>query len=130
MYRNLLFSIIVSMVALVACSSLPETGFSTLPEGDAVRGETLYNENINGAPSCATCHLLSEETLVGGGFAGYAEIAGSRVEGQSAEEYTYNAIMRPASHLVDGYSNLMYTEYSTKLAEQDVADLIAFLLTQ
>ena len=118
------------MLSLVACTSTSELDFNSLPEGDIARGETLYSENINGAPSCVSCHLLSESPMVGPGLGGYSEIASTRIEGQSAEEYTFNAIVRPATHLVEGYNNLMYSRYGTKLEEQDLADLISFLLTQ
>ncbi len=128
MRKHIIF-IIVSVFFFAGCAS--NTGnFTDLPAGDAERGEILYSENINGAPNCASCHSLEDERLVGPALAGYSTVAGSRVEGQSAEEYTYHAIARPATHIVDGYSNLMYSEYGSKLAEHDLADLIAFLLTQ
>lgn len=126
--KNIIF-IVLSALVFSGCAS-STSDFSTLPVGDASRGALLYAEMINGAPSCASCHSLSDERLVGPSFMEYSSVADSRVEGQSAEEYSYNSIVRSATHLVDGYSNLMYSEYGTKLAEQDLADLIAFLLTQ
>ena len=128
MTKKVIF-MIVSVFIFTGCSSNTVT-FADLPAGNAENGELLYSENINGAPNCATCHSLEDQRLVGPSLGDYGAVADSRIEGQSAEEYTYNAIVRPASHLVDGYSNLMYSEYGTKLAEQDIADLIAFLLTQ
>lgn len=117
------------LLLLSACEA-ESVDLSTLPEGDAQRGEALYNESINGAPTCLSCHLLSDERLIGPGLAGYAEVAGMRVEGQSAEEYTYLAIVRPAAHIVSGYSNLMYAEYGSRLSDQQIADLMAYLLIQ
>lgn len=119
--------LIISLIVLAGCSS--DSGFEDLPEGDANNGEALFTESINGAPSCSSCHALTDDVLVGPTFAGYSTVAETRIEGQSAEEYTYNAIVRPAGYLVEGYGNLMYTEYRTKLSAQDTADLIAFLLT-
>ncbi len=127
--KKYIILMIGSLFLFAGCASNTVT-FADLPAGNDENGELLYSENINGAPNCISCHSLEDDRLVGPPIAGYSTIASSRVEGQSAEEYTYNAIMRPASHLVDGYSNLMYSEYGTKLAEQDIADLIAFLLTQ
>ncbi|GAB5490480.1 MAG: hypothetical protein Phog2KO_06950 [Phototrophicaceae bacterium] len=130
MQKRVIIILGLLMLSLVACNSTPDIEFSTLPEGDATRGEIVYNDNINGAPSCVSCHLLSDMPLVGPGLAGYGEIASTRIEGLSAEEYTFNAIVRPATHLVDGYSNVMYSGYGTKLSEQELADLISFLLIQ
>ena len=127
--RQTLFLTLIIVFVLSACSS-SENGFEALPDGDASRGETLFAESINGSPACSTCHSLDAVRLVGPGLGNYAENAETRVEGQSAEEYTYRAIVRPAGFLVDGYGNLMYTQYQSKLAEQDIADLIAFVLTQ
>jgi cytochrome c2 len=90
----------------------------------------LFNSNVNGSPACGTCHRVTEQTLVGPGLLGYGERAGSEVEGQSAEEYTYLSIVRPADHIVEGFSNVMYTEYQSKLSRQEIADLIAYLLLQ
>lgn len=128
MRQSLLF-IVISSFILASCSS-SENSFETLPDGDASRGESLYTESINAAPACSSCHALTEERVVGPGFAGFSDTAGTRVEEQTAEAYTYNSITNPSGKLVDGYGNLMYTEYRSKLSEQDIADLIAFLLTQ
>lgn len=127
--RYIAIIVVVSLLVLAGCSS-SSSSFDNLPEGDAANGELIYYETVNGAPACSGCHTLTDEPLVGPGLAGYSTVAATRVEGQSAEEYTYNAIMRPSTHLVEGFGNLMYSEYGTKLSEQDTADLMAFLLTQ
>lgn len=128
MKRTVILMVVLG-VLLTACASRGGD-FASLPLGDVTNGEILYHESVNGAPTCVSCHSLEDAVLVGPSLAGYGEIASTRLEGQSAEEYTYNAIVRPASHIVDGYINVMYSEYSTRLSEQDLADLIAFLLTQ
>ncbi|MCA9913378.1 MAG: cytochrome c [Anaerolineae bacterium] len=120
---------IVLIGLLAACESQP-MDVSALPEGDAERGAALFSESINGAPTCSSCHALTDERMTGPGLAGYSERAASQVEGESAEEYTYQSIVRPSAHLVEGYGNLMYAEYRSRLSEQQVADLMAYLLTQ
>lgn len=120
----------ILLLLLVGCSNSEKGSFSALPAGDANNGEILYTDMINGAPACSTCHALDDTALTGPSFNGYSAIAATRNEGQSAEEYTYNAIVRPADYLVDGYANLMYSEYQTRLSDQNLADLIAYLLTQ
>jgi cytochrome c2 len=123
---------ILLLFVLAACTASggsPEATEEALPLGDAVRGEELFNSNVNGSPACGTCHLLTEETRVGPGLLGYGERAGNEVEGQSAEDYSYLSIVRPAEHIVEGFSNVMYTEYQSKLSRQEIADLIAYLLS-
>lgn len=126
--RKLLF-ILALIFWLPACNNDEEgLRFSDLPAGDAARGAELFAQQINGAPACTSCHLETESSAPV--MAGYGERAGSRVRGESAEEYTLNSIINPASHIVDGYSNLMYRDYEDKLTQQQIADLIAYLLTQ
>jgi len=120
---------LLSVLLLVAACQSQPVDLSSLPEGDAARGEALFEESVNGAPTCASCHALTDERRIGPGMAGYADVAGERVEDQSAEEYTYVAIMNPAQHIVEGYTNLMYTEYRTRLSDQQTADLMAYMLT-
>ena len=125
--------IAIALILLVAaCQSRPESGdaLAALPDGDASSGETLFAEAINGAPACSTCHVLTDERKVGPGMADYADRAGNTVDGQSAEAYTYEAIINPAAHIVESYGNVMYTEYGRALDDQQVADLIAYLLEQ
>jgi hypothetical protein len=47
----------------------------------------------------------------------------------SAEEYAQTSILQPAAYLVSGFSNTMYNQYGQHLSQQDIADLIAYLLT-
>lgn len=116
---------------LAACqSSPPNTDFNALPPGDAERGAAIFNAMHDGAPACSTCHLLEGRGGAGPSLAGLGAAAGARVRGQSAEEYIYNSIVRPARHIVQGYSNIMYNSYDEKLSAQQIADLITFLLSQ
>jgi cytochrome c553 len=130
MQRGIL--VLVLLLALVGCGAgaSPEATEASLPAGDAARGAELFNTSVNGAPSCEACHTLTVETLVGPGLLGYGEQAGTQVEGQTAEDYSYTSIVRPADHVVDGFGNLMYTQYERMLSEQEIADLMAFILTQ
>lgn len=120
---------IVALFALAACNSSSLPTIQDLPEGDAARGEILFHEGINGAPACSSCHHTNSETLVGPGLQGVSERASTRVEGLSAKEYILTSILQPANFVVSGFSNLMYTGYHSKLSSQNLADLIAYLLT-
>lgn len=131
--RVLVLSIGALVLALMigACSSDPPAiPLADLPAGDAINGEKVFLQSHNDAPACTSCHTLTDLKLVGPGLAGIGQRADQAVRNQSAEEYLYLSIVRPSRHLVQGFSNLMYTEYEDKLHPQDIADLIAFLLTQ
>jgi len=124
-------ALVIGVILLAACQpDQPATGYESLPPGDAGNGEALYNKSVDGAPACSTCHNLTEVTHVGPGFAGFSDRAGERVNGLSAGEYAYQSITSPVNYTVSGYSNVMYPEYALHLSDQDIADLIAFLLQQ
>jgi len=125
-------SIVLSLlVILVACSSNgePTLSLTTLPPGDPVHGAVLFSQSVNGAPPCTTCHTMDESVLVGPGLKGFGARAGTRISGESAEQYTLESITQPASYLVPGFSNVMYNQYATALTPQDIADLVAYLLS-
>jgi mono/diheme cytochrome c family protein len=112
---------------LAGCSTPPPSA-ETLPKGDATRGAALFAEAINGAPSCVTCHSLDGSALVGPSMQGYAAVAGTRTD-LSAEAYTHQSIVQPPAHTVSGFANVMYAQYGQKLSQQQLADIIAYLLT-
>lgn len=118
---------------LDACATdPPRVGFDALDFelADAGSGEKLFNQSNDEAPACATCHSVTgEASAVGNSLAGIAAVAGQRVSGESAAEYLYSSIVRPAVYLVPGYANLMYAGYEDRLETADIADLIAYMLT-
>ena len=121
---------LVGLLLISGCSNANSIAdVDSLPEGNAEQGAVLFAESINGAPTCATCHHVTDEPFVGPALAGYSQRAATTVEGLSAVEYTYNSIVRPASHIVNGYANVMYPQYASKLSNQALADIIAYLLT-
>lgn len=120
---------LICLFILAACNTSPDIDAASLPEGDVERGDSLFHQSINGTPACVSCHYIDTETLVGPGLEGIAEHAVSRVEGVSAEEYIVDSIVHPANYIVNGFGNLMYAGYSSKLSEQEIADLLAYLLT-
>lgn len=129
--RQLLIFVLLT-ITIVASACSPTTGgntFDTLPDGDATRGEAIFTQSISGAPTCTSCHTVDENVLLAPSLLGYGAVASTRVEGQSAEEYTYTSITRPAAYTVSGFGNTMYNQYAQRLTPQQIADLIAYLLT-
>jgi cytochrome c551/c552 len=138
MHRRTLFAVLalVLTMLLVACgggdSESTEAGGGEQVAGDPERGEELYTmQQINGAPGCITCHSLEPDvTLVGPSHADVGARAGDIVPGQSAEAYLRESIVDPDAHVTEGFSpGVMYQNYEQDLTEQQIDDLVAFLLT-
>lgn len=122
-------SILFSLL-LVACGGEKSSSNS----GDPKRGEELYHQTVigpNAAPGCATCHSLEPgKTLVGPSHAGVATRAATAVSGVSAEDYLKQSILTPDAHITEGFTaGVMYPNYGKDLTEQEINDLVAYLMT-
>ena len=83
-------------------------------------------------PPCCTCHQTVSDQVsfsLGPNLAGVGRRAGMRVERLTAEEYLRQSMLKPGRYIVPGYRNMMYPDYDVYFTEQDVHDLIAYLLT-
>ncbi len=99
-------------------------------EADA--GRSLYFETTLGTNAgCRICHSLDEGvTLVGPSFAGIGNEATNRVPGLSAEEYLRQSIVAPDAYIVEGFpAGQMVPNYLDLLSEDDIENLVAYLLT-
>jgi mono/diheme cytochrome c family protein len=117
---------------LVACSTsenINETP-DNLPAGDAARGAALFTQSVNGAPPCSSCHSSDSSNGVGPSFAGFGDSAAVRDAALSSLEYAFYSIVQPARHTVPGYPNVMYSQYGARLSSQDIADLVAYVLSR
>ncbi len=111
-----------------------------LPEGDPARGQQLWDKAVNLASlkpaPCSACHSLQpDEVLLGPSLAGIGARAATTVSGQDAATYLRHSIQAPNDYLVpgeafqtDGNSKMPAT-LGNDMSAQDLADLIAFLLT-
>ena len=136
----MLKSVIGSLVALglvlvlSACggaNDVPAYTIADLPEtASEENGRKIFENGASGAPKCTSCHTIDgEDKSTGPTLKGFANVAGSRVENETAREYSLNSIIAPGKHLAAGYGNVMYGSYGDKLSKQQVADLIEFLKT-
>lgn len=99
----------------------------SLPPGDAARGEVLFD----GDAACAACHNVeSQDMSVGPPLMTIAQWAGERRAGISAEEYLHAVIVDPDGAITPlTRPGIMPRTYAQSLTPQQIADLVAYLLT-
>lgn len=143
MRKNVFVILLLSLglVLLAACggggAEETESEGQAATGGDAQAGEQLYNQtSIGSAPGCITCHSVEptddplQPSPVGPSHYGLADRAGDYIEGQSAEAYLRESIVEPDAHIVEGFTaGVMYQNYADDLTEQQVDDLVAYLMT-
>ena len=115
---------ILIALALSACSAMSPAEPTPTPDPLVLQGQPVFNAK------CATCHALVPDTIIiGPSLNGIATRAETRVEGQTADEYIQLSILRPGDYLVEGFNNVMITNFSKELTNEDMNALVAFLLT-
>ena len=126
------------MVTLAACGGEPAV--DPVEIGNPERGRELH-ETGGGVFSrdlgrgCSICHSLDGEIALSPQFAapsfqGISERAGDRVPGLSAVEYLRQSIVDPSAYVVEGFEDHMPKSFRILINEEDIDNLVAFLLTQ
>lgn len=119
-----------------------EMVMNTSVSGDPNTGKVLFEKgNGNPAvPACISCHNAdSEEVKVGPSLAeiGHHGIEHAKEYGQTVEAFLRESIVDPNQRfmedpthvfVVNGVS-LMYQNYGKDMSEQEITDIIAYLLT-
>ena len=132
----LLLVIIAFIVAFISATTTPtdpeqstaeepttETVTELVAIGDADRGAELMREY-----ECAVCHIDGAD-VIAPSYIGLAERAGERKPSMSAAEYIYESIINPTAFLVSEYTGAMPTNYADRLTEQELADMVVYLLS-
>jgi cytochrome c2 len=123
----------VLTLAIAGCGTavVPTATPTNAPAGDALRGEQLFNNQIETQYLCNACHSLEAgKVFVGPSLAGVATSAAQRVAGYTAEQYLRESIVQPNAHIVEGYvAGVMPTNIGYQMPAQDLSDLVAYLLT-
>jgi len=133
MKRSLLLLVLMAMLA--ACGNGGGAPAPAAPVaaggGNAEAGKALFAQTLIGTqPGCVTCHsLIAGDTIVGPALAGVAARAGNTVSGESAEQYIRTSILEPNAHVADGFAQGIMQSYKDALSEQQLDDLVAYLLT-
>lgn len=111
--------------------------------GDPVAGQAIFQTQYvlpDGSMwACISCHSVSdnEMVLIGSPLYNIGSRAETRVEGESVVEYLHNAIVNPDAFIVpvptgsplQQWSLPMPSGFGEVLSEQDLDNLIAYLLT-
>ncbi len=109
---------------------------AALPAGDPSRGKTL----AEGPLGCANCHLLAPvgpAWLAQPGQSGIGARAETRIKqpdytgkATDATRYLLESIVQSNAYVVQGFQpNIMPQNFGQRMSAQDVADVIAYLLT-
>ncbi|HVR88190.1 MAG TPA: cytochrome c [Candidatus Limnocylindria bacterium] len=93
--------------------------------GPIGRGRQVYQDK-----NCAACHWIdSTGSTAGPDLTHIATVAAARRADQSAEAYIRESITDPGAYIVPGYPDTMGRGLARSLSEEDLAALIAYLLT-
>ncbi len=116
--------ILLVVLSVTACSMGAPVPPTPTPDPLVVQGQQVFNAR------CATCHAIVPDTIIiGPSLAGVATRAETRVKGQTAEEYLQLSVLRPGDYVVEGFTDIMITNFSKELTNEDMNALMAFLLT-
>ncbi len=123
MKKSLLFTLLFVALALLlaACGGGGDGDEAADP---AALGQELFAQQLIGSqPGCSTCHSLEPGvTIVGPSLAGI----GSRADA----DYIRQSILDPNAVVVEGFTpNVMPSVWSDELTEDQIEQLVAFLLT-
>jgi mono/diheme cytochrome c family protein len=113
---------ITFLLLLVLAISLAACGGQSAPTGgggDAAAGQTIFNQVAS--PPCSSCHSVEAgKRVVGPSLAGL---------GASAD-FLHQSIVDPNAQITEGFgANIMPTTYGSQLTEQQINDLVAYLMS-
>ena len=117
------FAASILLILLSACAGNGQP--ADFPADPVVaEGQRIFKQN------CSTCHSTKPGTIiVGPSLAGIATRAHTRVEGWDGREYIQTSIIKPSAYVVDGFTDLMPSNFGKSLSGEELDALITYLLT-
>ena len=131
---------------LGCCWRAAEVGANRLRPAVARRGNSGNGDKLlhatslgkNNAPGCTSCHATEAgKTLVGPSMAGIGtrvdqeiKLADYKGQAKTGTDYVRESIVNPNVYVVKGFSpGIMYQNYGKDLSDQEVNDIVAYLMT-
>jgi len=117
MSKSIVLVLLVSVILLTACGG-GGAAPAAAPAGNADAGKAVFS----GVGGCSACHSVEAgKVLVGPSLAGIAEDSAAELRA---------SIVNPGANVEEGFdAGVMPTDYGTKLTEQQINDLVAYLST-
>jgi len=139
-YLALALLLIFTVALVIAFAAIPSASLATSTPISAASYSARVNALLRiGQPEdaeavietfgCPACHRVGAQNGVAPSWVGIAARAGTRRPPLSAAEYVYESIVNPSAYVVSGYSDIMPKDFGQRLSDQQLADLIAYLLT-
>ncbi len=95
-----------------------------LQSADPSRGAALVEQR-----ACTACHREGAVNHIAPAYDGIADRAATRRPPMTAAAYIYESITNPLAYVVEGYNPSMPQNFSQQLSDQELGDIIAYLLT-
>lgn len=131
--------IVVLVIFLVEVFSFDQGAIGIEPVSATAYGDRVAALLANANPAnaeaviakygCAACHRDGAVNGIAPAWDGIAERAASRRPPMPAAAYLYESIVHPEAYLVDGYPNSMVPNFGSRISDQELGDIIAYLLT-
>ena len=121
-----------STEAATAEATVESSGSSAGVVGDPAHGQFIFEHGLNAAPACTNCHSRASKTplyALAPSLAGVSQRAATRIPGMTAPQYIEDSIRHPADYVVTGFHPIMYSKFAQDYSDQDIADLVAYVMT-
>ena len=125
-------------ILLAACSASSGNAQENVSAGTGSGQNTLSGQALFERHGCIACHTIEPEQAsgVGPSLIGVANrsakiIASATYTGnaETVEDYLHESILEPDIYLVEGYAPLMPKTYAIAINQQELEDLVNYLVT-
>jgi cytochrome c551/c552 len=138
------FFVVITLVFVIAFVTTSESEMAPTPGAPAELTADTYMDKVttllqnanpeNGALlieqyGCVACHRLGVASKIAPSFEGIADRAASRRFPLSASAYIYESITHPTAYVVEDFQPAMPQNFSERLSDHELGDIIAYLLT-
>ncbi|NJN93697.1 MAG: cytochrome c [Anaerolineales bacterium] len=131
----------LNQVSLFSFWQKPDSDAPSEVKGDAARGQKLFEADLIGsdnAMGCKVCHLTNASgNTLGPPTSGLGRRSAETIQqpdytgqAKTVEAYLRESLLKPEVYVTPGFATgLMLTNYGEVLTEQEIADLVAYMLT-